>query len=131
MAIDPKQDRDSRSEIVPAGAQGQRNLLDQAVEHLSPEQKQALALKAVEKRLDIDEAAKRAALRHQSSTVDMDNTIRQVQDIENSTKSDYTIKADYDTASGHTSVQIKKTSNTAIIVIAIVIAVLAMILLSK
>lgn len=133
MARDPNRDQSSRTDIVSSGNSlpGQRNLLDQAFDHLTEDQKKALSLKAIEKKLDIDESAKRAALRHQASLVDMENTIRQVQDIEQSTKSDYTIKADYDTASGHTSVQIKKTSNTSIIVIAIVIAVLAMILLAK
>jgi aspartate aminotransferase-like enzyme len=116
-------------EVVPKS--GRENLLDQVLDHLTPEEKRSLTVKAVERRLDLDEQAKKAELRHQASSADMANTVRQVEAIEKSTKSDYTIDANYETASGRTSVKIRKTNNTAIIIIVIVIGVVALFLLAK
>jgi len=70
-------------------------------------------------------------MRYQASSVDMANTIHQVRALENSTKSDYTVRAEYETASGRTTVEIKKSNNMVIIIIAMVIGVVALILLSK
>jgi len=56
------------------------------------------------------------------------NTIHQVRALENSTKSDYTVKAEYETASGRTNVEVRKSNNTVIIVIAIVVAILILLL---
>jgi hypothetical protein len=67
---------------------------------------------------------KKAELRYRTSTADMANTIDHVRQLETSTKSDYTVRAQYNTASGHTNVEIKKSNNTIIIVVAIVIALI-------
>jgi hypothetical protein len=100
------------------------SLLDEALSKLPKEQQERMLAKAIEKRIDIDAEAKIADLRYQASSVDMANTIRQVHALEQSTKSDYTVRADYQTASGKTSVEVKKSNNTVIIVIAIVIGVI-------
>lgn len=113
---------------VPATVSRPGNLLDAALANLPPEQRQALAQKALERKLDIDADAVKADMRHLASSADMANTIRNVRELERSTKSDYTVKADYETASGHTNVEIKKSNNTVIIVIAIVIAILVLVL---
>ena len=107
------------------------NLLDAALAHLPPAQRQALAQKALERKLDIDAKAVEADNRYRASSVDMANTIHQVRALENSTKSDYTVNAQYETASGRTSVEIKKSNNTVIIVIAIVIAVIVLMMFAK
>jgi len=106
-------------------------LLDAALSHLPPEQQQALVQKALERRLEIDAKAVEADDRHRTSSVDMANTINQVRDLEASTKSDYTIRAEYQTASGRTNVEIKKSNNNVIIVVAIVVAILALLILSR
>jgi uncharacterized membrane protein len=100
------------------------SLLDEALSKLPKEQQERMLSKAIEKRIDIDAEAKIADLRYQASSVDMANTIRQVHALEQSTKSDYTVRADYQTASGKTSVEVKKSNNTVIIVIAIVIGII-------
>ena len=100
------------------------SLLDEALSKLPKEQQERMLAKAIEKRIDIDAEAKIADLRYQASSADMANTIRQVHALEQSTKSDYTVRADYQTASGKTSVEVKKSNNTVIIVIAIVIGVI-------
>lgn len=107
------------------------SLLQAALAHLPDEQKQALALKAYERKLDIDAKAEEADMRYRASSVDMVNTINQVNALEQSTKSDYTVRAEYETASGRTNVEIKKSNNTVIIVIAIVVAVIFLMLFSK
>lgn len=116
---------------LPTSVSKPGNLLDAAIAHLPPEQRQALTQKALERKLEIDVEAKKADMRYQASSVDMANTIHQVRAIENSTKSDYTIRADYETASGRTNIEIKKSNNMVIIIIAIVIGIVALILLSK
>lgn len=107
------------------------SLLDSALSKLPVEQQKALMQKAIEKRLDLDVDAKRADQRFQASSADMANTIGQVRALENTTKSDYTVRADYETASGRTHVEIKKSNNTVIIVIAIVIGIAILMMFSK
>ena len=116
---------------LPATVSQPGNLLDAALAHLPAEQRQALAQKALERKLDIDAKAVEADNRHRASSVDMANTIHQVRALEDSTKSDYTVRAEYETASGRTNVEIKKSNNTVIIVIAIVIAIIVLITFSK
>lgn len=107
------------------------SLLDAALSQLPKEQQERLLGKAIEKRLDIDEEAKKADLRHQASSLDMVNTIRQVNALEQSTKSDYTVRAVYQTASGKTNIEVKKSNNTVIIVIAIVIGIIILLMFAN
>jgi len=114
------------AKIPPSG-----NLLNAALAHLPLEQQQALAQRALERQIELDAAAAEAQHRYQNSSRDMDNTVDHVRELERSTKSDYTVRADYKTASGSTTVEIKKANNTVIIVIAIVIGVLVLLMFSK
>lgn len=107
------------------------SLLDEALAKLPKDQQERLLSKAIEKRLDIDEEAKKADLRYQASSLDMVNTIRQVNSLEQSTKSDYTVRAEYQTASGKTNVEVKKSNNTVIIVIAIVIGIIILLMFAN
>ena len=109
----------------------QGSLLDEALSKLPKEQQEKLLSKALEKRLDLDEEGKRADLRYEASSRDMANTIHQVDALENSTQSDYTVRAEYETASGKTNVEIKKSNNTVIIVIAIVIGVILLLMFAN
>jgi hypothetical protein len=81
--------------------------------------------------LEIDEDAKKADLRYQASSLDMLNTIYHVKAIEQSTKSDYTVRSEYQTASGKTNVEVKKTSNLVVILIAIVIGIVILLMFSN
>lgn len=107
------------------------SLLDSAFQSLPQEQRQKLVEKALEKKLELDVEAIRAARRHEQSGADMHNTVRQVRDLESSTKSDYTVRASYETASGNANVEVKKSNNTTIIVVAVVIAIVFLILFSR
>lgn len=127
----PNHNNSNDQSELPATISQPGNLLDAALAHLPTEQRQALAQKALERKLDIDAKAVEADNRHRASSVDMANTIHQVRALENSTKSDYTVRAEYDTASGRTNVEIKKSNNTVVIVIAIVIAIIVLLMFSK
>jgi hypothetical protein len=122
---------EDRNKQLPTTVSQPGSLLQAAFAHLSDEQKQVLALKVHERKLDLDVKAEEADMRYRASSVDMVNTINQVNALEQSTKSDYTVRAEYETASGRTNVEIKKSNNTVIIVIAIVVAIIVLMLFSK
>lgn len=107
------------------------SLLDTAFQNLPAEQRDKLLVKALDKKLELEVDAAKAAQRHDRSGVDMHNTVRHVRDLEASTKSDYTVRATFETASGNTSVEVKKSNNTTIIVIAVVVAVIFLVLFAK
>lgn len=106
----------------------QGSLLDEALAKLPKEEQERLIVKALEKRMDIDADAERADLRYRNSSVDMANTIRQLDALEKTSKSDYTYEAKYETASGRTTVEVKKSNNTVIIVIAIVVGIVILLM---
>lgn len=110
---------------------GTGSLLDAALANLPAEQREKLIQKALEKRIDLDVEAIKANRRFDASSVDMANTIDHVRRLEASTKSDYTVRANYETASGRTSVEVKKGNNTVILVIAVVIAIVFVLLFSR
>lgn len=128
---DQNRNNPDRESKLPATVSQPGNLLDAALAQLPPEQRQALAQKALERKLDIDAKAVEADNRYRASSVDMANTIHQVRALENTTKSDYTVSAEYETASGRSTVVVKKANNTVVIVIAIVIAIIVLMMFSK
>jgi len=107
------------------------SLLNEALVQLPKVQQRALIEKALERKLELDASAAQSELRHRASSIDMANTISQLRALENSTGTDYTLKAEYDTASGRTSVEVRKSNTLVIIVIAVVIGILALILLGR
>jgi hypothetical protein len=112
----------SKNEIV--GRRDGGDLLDSAFSSLPEPQRQKLMEKAIEKKLELEVEAVKAEGRRVHSEIDMHNTVRHVRDLESSTKSDYSVKANFETASGNTSVEIKKSNNTTIIVVAVVVAII-------
>jgi hypothetical protein len=107
------------------------SLLDIAFQNLPAEQRDKLLAKALDKKLELEVDTAKAAQRHDRSGIDMHNTVRHVRDLESSTKSDYNVRATFETASGNTSVEVKKSNNTTIIVIAVVVAVIFLVLFAK
>lgn len=127
--LSPKNQSGSH-ESLPARVPKQENILDAALAQLPEEQRLALVQKALEERIAIDAAAKKADMRLQASAADMDKTMDLLRETERSTKSDYRITGDFETASGRTNIEIKKQNNLAIIVIAIVFGVIVLFLFS-
>lgn len=107
------------------------NLLDSAFTGLSEEQKKQLAVRAGEERMKIDASEKAADLRDRNSTADMVKTVQMAKALDLSTKADHTIKSHMETASGHTTVEIKKNNNTVVIVVAVVIGLLVLVFFSR
>lgn len=103
--------------------QGTGNLLDLATSELTDGQRHDLAKRIIDEKITLDVNERKADQRYGDSTRDMANTVRAVNSLENSTKSDYDVRSSYETASGETNIHVKKNNNTAIIVIAIVIGV--------
>lgn len=99
------------------------NLLDLATSDLTDNDRRELAKRIVEEKLSLDVSERKADQRFYDSSRDMANTIQALNAIEKSTKSDYDYHSRYTTASGESTIHVKKNNNTAIIVIAVVIGV--------
>lgn len=125
--------KDQRSKDSEGQLQSARpgRLLDAALTNLPAEKREELLGKALEKRLDLEVEAVRANRRHEASSIDMANTVDHVRRLESSTKSDYSVRASYETGSGSTTVEIKKSNNTVIIVVAVVVALIFLAVFSK
>ena len=106
----------------------QGSLLDEALSKLPQDQQEKLLSKAFEKRLELDEERASAELRNQASSLDMVKTVQHVRDLEQSTTSDYTVNAEFNTASGRTNIEVKKSNNTMIIVITVVIGIVILLM---
>lgn len=87
--------------------------------------------KALERKLELEVDAAKAQQRHDRSGIDMHKTVEHVRNLESSTKADYTVRANYETASGNTSVEVKKNNSTVFIVIAVVVAVVFFLLFRR
>jgi hypothetical protein len=107
------------------------NTLDTALEKLSKDHQNQLTVKAAEAQVRIDTSEKEADLRDRASTRDMAKTIDAARILDTQTKTDHTIKSTFETASGHTSFEIKKNNNTVIIVVAVVIGTVVLMLFSR
>jgi len=107
------------------------SLLNASLAQLTEEQRKALAEKAVAEKLGLDVSAEVAEQRHYDSTRSMAQTIQAADALERNTRSDFDIKSSHDTASGRTDIHIKKNSNTAMIVIAVVIGIIIFLFLRR
>src|SRR4051794_40873484 len=79
------------------------NLFDALpIDKLRPEQQEQLIAKVVEHKISLDAAEKTADRKYAASGREMRKTVDQIEAIENATAADYTLRADYETASGRT-----------------------------
>lgn len=101
------------------------NLLDVAVAGLSEKDVQQLRGRAVEEKLRLDVSAREADHRFVNAARDMGATVRLAQELDHG-RNDYNVDGTYETASGRTTVHIKKSTNQAFLIVAIVIGVLAL-----
>lgn len=102
------------------------SLLNLALDDLTPDQKRQLTQNVLDERFRLDVSQAEADQRFTNSTRDMGNTIRAVNSLEQSSKSDYEVKSSFETASGTTDIHVKKNNNTVIIIVAIVIGVIVL-----
>lgn len=120
-----------REDIKTALAKQQKrgSLLNLTLDDLSEEQKKQLTKKVINERMRLDVSQAEADQRFGNSTRDMANTIRAVNSLEQSSKSDYDVKSTFETASGSTDIHVKKNNNTVIIVVAVVIGIIILMLM--
>jgi len=123
----------SRAELERALVKQQErgNLLNLSFGDLTDQQKHALQERIINERLNLDVSQSKADQRFYDSTRDMANTVKAVNALEQSSKSDYEVKSSHETASGQTNITVKKNNNTVIIVIAIVIGFIIFMFLKR
>lgn len=107
------------------------NLLNVSLNNLTDQQKHELQQRIIDERINLDVSQLKADQRYFDSSRDMANTVKAVNALEQSSKSDYEVKSSYETASGQTNITVKKNNNTVIIVIAIVIGVIIFLFLKR
>ncbi len=107
------------------------SLLEAAMSNLPIEQREDLIRKALDRQLDLDVEAMRAQRRFDCSSVDMDQTVKTVHRLEAETKADYTVRGKYETASGTTTIEVKRSNSTVVIIAVIAAAICIFSLLSR
>lgn len=118
------------SDSLPASTR--KNLLDEdALARLSPNDRAEIEKTLVREQIRADAEAKAAADRFQDSSRDMARDLNYIRSLEDSTRGDYTVGGHYDTASGRTTVTVRRLSNLTILVIAVVIGLVALVLLTR
>ena len=115
-------------ELTTPGSKGK--LIDEAFELLTPEQKSRMAELAVERGIDLEVKDRDAKRRFDASGAEMDRAVDLAKQHEQM-KSDFTIRSEFETASGKTSVNVSRANNTLFIVAAVVIAVVFFVIFSK
>jgi len=107
------------------------NLLDVPVEGLTPPEKKEIQKQVVAEQIRLDVRTKEAEGRFVASARDMARDVELVRALEQSTRGDYTVDGQYQTASGQTTVKVRRNTNTAMIIIAIVIGVIVLLVLTR
>lgn len=117
---------------VPAKVQGPGTLSSQAAfAELSVEERKALALKHFEQQLVLGASAQAAEQKNVNCDRALGNFVDNITDLEHKTSSDISGEVEAENAGGITRIKYTKNNNTVIIVIAIVVAVLAFLILSR
>ena len=112
-------------------AQTPGNLLDTAIGELSPDQVSRLQNKVIEEKIKLSVNEKEADNRFVNSSRDMANTLKFVNEMDRSMKTDYDVNSKFNTASGSTDIHVKRNNNLLFTVIAVVVAVLFVVLLMR
>ena len=109
-----------------------RNLLEEdTLTKLSATERAEIEKSVVREQVRLDAEAKAAADRFEGSSRDMARDVQLVRSLEESTRGDFTVDGRYDTASGRTTVKVRRQSNLTILIIAIVMGLVALVLLTR
>ena len=93
---------------------------------MSEKENGQLRARAVEEKLRLDVSAKEADQRTANAARDMGMSVRLVQELDHGSN-DYTVDQTYETASGRTSVSIKKSTNQNYVIVAIAVGALVLV----
>lgn len=111
--------------------QSRGELLNLSFNDLTERQKDTLRERVINERVNLEVSQHKADQRFANSSRDMENTIRTINALEQSSKSDYEIRSSHETASGSTNITVKKNNNTVYIVVAIVIGIIIFLFLKR
>lgn len=103
------------------------NLLDMATRSLTPEDADALRRKALEAKLELDVAAREADHRFVNASRDMAGTVKMAHELDQG-RNDYQIESTYETASGRTTVRVKRATNQTIAVLVAAVAIVILLI---
>ena len=134
MSNRKREDEEMEKKLVPSGDSAapivrRPNLLDGALEKLSESQRAELEESVAKEQLNLDVSVKKAEARFVASTKDMARDARMAQQLDSSTKTDFKISSKYETASGNTNVEIRRSTNFNIMITAIVIGLVVLFIL--
>ena len=104
------------------------NLLDVAVEGLSPKDVEQIRARALEEKLRLDVGASEADQRFFNTARQMAADVRTARELDQG-RNDFSIDSTHATASGQTTVRIKKSTNMGFMVVAVIVGVVALLLL--
>jgi uncharacterized membrane protein len=107
------------------------SLLDAAMSNLPADQREDLIRKALDRQLDLDAEEMKAQRRFDCSSADMNQILTDIHRLETTTKADYTVRGNYETASGNTTIEVKRNNNTVVIIVAIAAAICMFALFSR
>ena len=108
-----------------------KDIMDNALENLDPHQVKQISEDAIREALNIEAQRRRAEIKVDQARQDMDNFIDTADRMQRRGH-DYKMSGSYETASGTTRVEVSKQNTTAIIVVCIVVALVALLIyLSK
>lgn len=121
----PREEGKSLERQTPSG------LLQNALLNLDKEQVKKLSETAAEHALNLELDKVRAERRFENASRDMDSFIDQSSRLERSQASDYSMQAEFESASGRTNVKVAKQSSRVTLAIAVIVAVLLLILFAS
>lgn len=94
---------------------------------LTLRQQQDLALEELHQRVNLSTDIATRQVRLQASAADMDQTVRRVQELAQSSRADFKISATYATASGETTITVQRNNSQLIAIAALLGLVLLLI----
>lgn len=108
-----------------------RNWLDVDATRLSGQERAELERRIIDEQLSLDVKDKIADRQFRDSSRDMARDLQYVKSLDESVRGDFQVDAKYQSASGETSVQIKRNTNFTYTVIAVVVGIVILYLLGR
>jgi hypothetical protein len=116
--------------ILPTSQSRINTIFESLTSSLSDHEKKDLAKSIIERRIDLDFKQVEAEDKNRIYNQHIDNTIKHIQEVEKTTKSDFQYNTSTENANGKTNIEFKRSNNITLIVIIIAIVILAFLFLS-
>ena len=116
--------------ILPTSQSRINTIFESLTSSLSDQEKKDLAKSIIERRIDLDFKQVEAEDKNRIYNQHIDNTIKHIQEVEKTTKSDYKYNTSTENANGKTNIEFKRSNNITLIVIIIAVVILTFLFLS-